>query len=169
MKHSAKKNRELHKKHTVLHTTKNNAQYKSVLKFKTETLSSRIGIRCKRFGKRALRSLLLSNLFQKIITGVVSIVFVSVCLYGVYHYFRNTFINDVIVSQSEIIDRVAKLSSLPEGKPEAVVRVEDAEILKKQNIFYENVKVGDYILMYPKIAVIYDLRNNTIVAIKKSE
>ena len=31
------------------------------------------------------------------------------------------------------------------------------------------VKEGDYIVMYPKLAVIYDLRNNSIVAIKKSE
>ncbi len=123
----------------------------------------------KRYGKTLLRKMLLSKLFQKVITFSVGIAVVAACFYGLYRYFDTSFANDVVVSKSEIVERVAKLTALPVGSPDAVVRVEDAETLKKQNLFYENVKVGDYIIMYPELAVIYDLRNNTIVSIKKSE
>lgn len=64
--------------------------------------------------------------------------------------------------------RVAKHTPLPEGEPEAVVRVQDPESLKKQNNLYENVKEGDYIVIYPTLAVVYDLRNDHIVALKST-
>ena len=56
---------------------------------------------------------------------------------------------------------------LPPEAPYEIVRVQDEEDLKKQNEFYKDVKEGDYILMYKKVAIIYDLRNNAIVAIKR--
>ena len=89
--------------------------------------------------------------------------------YGAYRYINSSVGNDVVVSKSEIIARVAKLTQVPSEEPGAVVRVENPEILKKQNSFYENVKAGDYILMYPSVAIIYDLMNNTIVSIKKMD
>lgn len=130
---------------------------------------SKVRYSMKRHGKRFIKNALLShsfNVFSKVIMGIILFFAVS---YGLYGYFGKAFSNDIIVSKSEIIDRVAKLTTLPPGKPDAIVRVEDAEILKKQNVFYENVKSGDYILMYPKLAIIYDLRNNSIIAVKKSE
>ena len=89
-------------------------------------------------------------------------------LYGSYLYIGKTFANEVVVSQSEIVARVAKLTSLPAEEPYEIVRVQDEEDLRKQNPFYKDVKEGQYILIYKNIAVIYDLRNNSIIGIKRN-
>ncbi len=94
---------------------------------------------------------------------------VGSALYGAYAWIGNTLANDIVVSKSEILTRVAKKVELPKGEPDAVVRVQDADTLKKQQGFYADVKEGDYIVMYPGLAVIYDLRNDSIVALKRSE
>ena len=154
--------------HPASHSVKGGSSSKEIVKKSRATHSSFLHA-VKRNSKTSLKKLLLSSYFQKVVTAFVTFLVLSACFYGVYRYFNASLANDVVVSQSEIIDRVAKLTALPQEKPEAVVRVEDAETLKKQNIFYENVKVGDYVVVFSKVAVIYDLRNNTIVAIKKSE
>lgn len=123
----------------------------------------------KRNGKQLVKRMLLSRLFQKFFKVAVGVFIFSVSAYGIYLYFDNSLANDVVVSESEIIDRISKLTSVPGEDPDDMKRVEDAESLKKQNIFFENIKNGDYIIIYPKLAIIYDLRNNKIVAIKKSE
>ena len=89
-------------------------------------------------------------------------------MYGAYAFIGNSVVNDVVVSKSEIIARVAKHTELPTEEPEAVVRVQDAETLQKQAALYGNVKEGDYILVYPSLAVVYDLRNDRIVALKST-
>lgn len=89
-------------------------------------------------------------------------------MYGAYAFIGNAVVNDVVVSKSEIVARVGKHIELPEGEPEAVVRVQDAETLQGQAPLYENVKEGDYILVYPSLAVVYDLRNDHIVALKST-
>lgn len=122
----------------------------------------------KRYSKVALKSMLLSKAFSTTIKLSVIGMVAFTALYGAYAFIGTTVSKDVIVSKSEIISRVAKLTALPVGKPEAVVRVQDPEILKKQNQFYDNVKEGDYILVYKELAVIYDLRNNVIVGLKHS-
>ena len=136
---------------------------------KKNTILEKVTYKAKRQSKLALKSMLLSPLFHtlcKVSTVVIVFVFVS---YGLYAHFNSTLENDVVVSKSEIVDRVSKLTSLPGTPPDAVVRVQDPETLKKQNDFYANVKEGDYIIMYPRLAVIYDLRNNAIVSEKKTD
>ncbi len=88
--------------------------------------------------------------------------------YGLYHLVGRTFANEVVISKSEIVSRVSKLTALPPYDPDDVVRVEDENNLRKQNAFYRDIKEGDYIIMYKDMAVIYDLRNNTIVAMRKA-
>lgn len=86
-----------------------------------------------------------------------------------YVYISKSFANEVVISQSEIISRVSLLTTLPPEEPYEIVRVQDEEALRKQNSFYQEVKEGDYILVYKHMAVIYDLRNNVLVAIKKTK
>jgi hypothetical protein len=50
---------------------------------------------------------------------------------------------------------------------EALVRVQDEETLRKQNTFYKDVREGEYILIYKNLAIIYDLRNNIVVGVKR--
>lgn len=116
--------------------------------------------------KKSLRSILLSHTFHTGFRVVLFASLVAIPSYGVYAYIGKTVANEIVISKSQIIDRVAKLTSLPAGNPEAVVRVQDAENLKRQNSFYKDVESGDYIIMYKTLAVIYDLRNDKILATK---
>ena len=141
----------------------------SPLKQATPSYYLKIKNSVKRRSKQALRGMLLSKLFHTGFKIVVGVLLFSGVSYGLYSYYNPTLKNDVVVSKSEIVDRVSKLTTIPEGEPDAVVRVQDPDTLKKQNIFYTNVKEGDYIVMYPKMAVIYDLRNNSIVAEKRTD
>lgn len=124
----------------------------------------------KRFLKRSLRSFLLSTALHVGTRLLIIVLLIASICYGVYAFVTPMLRNNVVVSQSEIVSRVSKIAAIPSGETvEAVVRVEDAEMLKKQNDFYRStaVKEGDYILIYPSMALIYDLRNNAVIAIKK--
>lgn len=121
----------------------------------------------KRYTKQGARALLLSPVFHSTFKIVATAVVVSSMLYGSYLYIGKTFANEVVVSQSEIVARVGKLTSLPHEEPLEIVRVQDEEDLRKQNPFYKDVQEGEYILIYKNLAIIYDLRNNVIVGIKR--
>ena len=120
----------------------------------------------KNLGKKSLRSILLSHTFHTGVRLALISIFIFVPFYGVYAYLGKTVANEIVVSKSQIIERVRELTTLPAENPEAVVRVQDAESLKRQNPFYNKVKSGDYIVMYKTLAIIYDLRNDEILAIK---
>ncbi len=127
---------------------------------------SRAARATKRYGKQTLRELLLSKTFHSSFKLFFGLLVAGSALYGSYAFIGNAVENDVVVSKSEIVARVGKHVKLPNEEPEAVVRVQDADTLKSQAILFENVKEGDYILMYPSLAVVYDLRNDQIVALK---
>jgi hypothetical protein len=131
--------------------------------------SASITRKLKRYAKQSIKSTLLSPVFHTAFKVAVSVVFISVLGYSSYFFISKTFANEVIVSQSEIVARVAKLTTLPDEAPYDIVRVQDETDLRKQNDFYKDIKEGDYILVYKNMAVIYDLRNNQILAIKRSE
>lgn len=134
---------------------------------KPSTLS-RLTKTTKRYGKQTLRDLLLSKTFHSAFKVFFGLLITGSALYGAYAFIGNAVVNDVVVSKSEIIARVAKHIELPAEEPEALVRVQDAETLQKQAPLYENVKEGDYILVYSSLAVVYDLRNDHIVAMKST-
>lgn len=121
----------------------------------------------KRSSKNALKQLLLSPAFHVSCKLLLIIGAISVVLYGSYVFIGKSFANEVVISQSEIVARVGRLVTLPQEEPKKVVRVEDPENLRKQGEFFKDIKEGDYILMYPNLAVIYDLRNNRIVSVKE--
>ena len=155
--------------HVTVSATKVSKASGKVVSKVTKKVASPYLKRYKRYAKQGIRSMLLSPTFHasfKIITGIV---ISSGLLYGSYLYVGKTFANEVVISQSEIIARVAKLTHLPDGSPYEIVRVQDKVTLRKQNEFYKDVDEGDYILMYKDLAVIYDLRNNRIVATKSVE
>lgn len=127
---------------------------------------SRAARATRRYGKQTLRDILLSKTFHSGFKVSIMLLIAGSALYGAYAFIGNSVVNDVVVSKSEIIARVGKHIDLPEEEPEAVVRVQDAESLKSQAALYENVKEGDYILVFPSLAVVYDLRNDHIVALK---
>ncbi len=123
----------------------------------------------KRYSKIGLRNLLLSPWFHQTVK-VTGITIVVIAVLATSHrYISTTFANEVVISQSEIISRVALLTTLPDQDPIEIVRVEDDEVLKKQNPFYVDAKEGDYVIVYKNMVIIYDLRNDKIVALKKDK
>ncbi len=121
----------------------------------------------KRYVKQGAKSALLSPVFHSSFKIISTASIVVAMLYGSYLYIGKTFANEIVVSQSEIIARVSRLTALPQESPYEIVRVQDEEDLRKQNPFYKDIKEGDYILIYKNLAIIYDLRNNRIAGIKK--
>ena len=121
----------------------------------------------KRYTKQGIKTVLLSPAFHSSFRVVSVLVVSSALIYASYFFISKTFANEVIVSQSEIVARVAKLTLLPEEAPYEIVRVQDEDDLRKQNPFYKDIKEGDYILMYKDVAVIYNLRSDAIVAMKR--
>lgn len=75
-------------------------------------------------------------------------------------------LENIVVSEGEIIKRIKTHTSVPEGEPVSIVRVQDAESLRSQHIFYKDVKEGNYIVVYTSKVIIYDLRADRIVAEK---
>lgn len=123
----------------------------------------------KRYIKLFFKKALLSPLFHKSFRFFSWAILACGLAYGSYFFISKTFANEVVVSQDEIVARVSKLTPLPNEKPYEIVRVQDEDDLRTQNPFYKDIKNGDYILMYKNIAVIYDLRANSIVATKYVE
>jgi hypothetical protein len=158
-------------KKTVKTKARSTTQVSPVRARRTVTRSplSKIARSTKRYGKQTLRDLLLSKTFNSGFKVLIGVLISGTALYGAYAFIGNTFANDIVVSKSEILARAAKHADLPSGNPDAVVRVQDPETLKKQNDFYANVKEGDYIIMYPNVAIIYDLRNDSVVALKRTD
>lgn len=120
-------------------------------------------------GKRTLRDILLSKMLQRASKVFVVVGIITSCLYGGYHFVSSTFASDVVISKSEIVARASRHVTLPSGEPDDVVRVQNAENLRKQNAFYSKVNEGDYVIMYPSVAVIYDLKRDTVVAVKSTD
>ena len=126
------------------------------------------GKKIKRYTKQAVKTVLLSPTFHSAFK-IMSVAVISVALlYASYFFIGKTFANEVVVSQSEIVARVSQLTELPKEAPYDVVRVQDGNALRTQNPFYKDIKEGDYILIYKDLAVIYDLRNNAIIGIKRT-
>lgn len=128
---------------------------------------SKISKSAKRYGKQTLRDILLSKTFHSSFKVLIGLMVTGSALYGAYAFIGTTFADDIVVSKSEILSRVSRHINLPLGEPEAVVRVQDPSTLKKQNTLFENAKEGDYIVMYQDLAVVYDLRNDAIIALKR--
>lgn len=134
---------------------------------RTKRSSSPLVRKMKRYGKQTLRSMLLSHTFHTTFKIAVGVIISSGLFYGSYLVIGKSFANEIVISKSEIVARVSKLTTLPEEEPYDIVRVQDPENLMKQNEFYKDIQEGDYILMYSNMAVIYNLRSNQIVAIKR--
>lgn len=129
---------------------------------KTSSISRSV----RRFSKKSLRAVLLSHMFHTGLKIVIICGVLSASLYGAYAYIGKSVENEVVISKSQIVRRIATHMQLPDGDVTTVVRVEDSENLKKQNSFYKDVEPGDYIVVYPTLAIIYDLKDDKIRASK---
>ena len=157
------------KKVTTTSSKKSTSKFSTLHRIKSAKIPSPYLKKMKRYTKQGVKSLLLSPLFYSMCKVIGTASVVIIVLYSSYLFIGKTFANEVVVSQSEIVARVAKLTNVPQEDPSEIVRVQDQEDLRKQNPFYKDVQEGDYILMYKNTAIIYSLKNNAIVAVKRIE
>lgn len=120
--------------------------------------------RVSRHVKKTTRKVLLSPTFQKTARNIMVGIIVVISLYGIMVYAKKALQHDVVVSKGEIIDRVSQHTTLPKGDPTSVVRVQDASRLQQQNAFYKDVSQGDYVIVFSSQVIIYNLREDRIVA-----
>lgn len=65
-----------------------------------------------------------------------------------------------------VLSELKKVLRVDETEAPTVARVEDPAKLKKANAeFYKNVEKGDYLIVFPKRAVIYREQNNQLINI----
>lgn len=93
---------------------------------------------------------------------------ISVYFYSQYRQVKNNP-KEVVAQQNkqetqEVLGAVKSAIIIEESEQPTVARVDDPEKLKKTNAeFYKNVQKGDYLIIYPKRAIIYRQSNDQIV------
>ena len=68
-----------------------------------------------------------------------------------------------IKTNSDLEKYVGRLIELPKEQPVARFKVRDVEALKAQSDFYKDIKIGDYLLVYPSLIIIYDANKDIII------
>ncbi len=126
----------------------------------------RYKVKVKNFGKKVLKNLLLSKIFPKLVKYFIFCIVLVLILMSLYFYLHKTVSESVIVSESEILNKVSKQVILPQDGLVSVKRVQDAITLKNQNEFYKDIKIGDYIIIYKTKIVIYDFMKDKVMGVK---
>lgn len=88
---------------------------------------------------------------------------------SLYVYMQKHVLETSSFSDEYILEKLGKHMPLPEGYPISLVRVEDSEALKKELPFQTKLKNGDYIIVYPRLYIIYDAQHDTVVLTKESQ
>ncbi len=104
--------------------------------------------------------------YKTIITAFLFLVLIVGGFYVITSQFPKKQLQ-VVLEDKDIIKKVGAHVELPKGYPLKVVRVEDETMLRTQNIFYQDVKRGDYIIAYQEMVIIYRLLEDRIIAVKK--
>lgn len=103
------------------------------------------------------------------IVSLFAVFLLVVVLGSGYSYVRSTVLETSSFSDEYILEKVGKHMTVPSEYPQSLVRVEDSETLKRELPFDAKVKNGDYIIVYPRLYIIYDAQHDTIVFTKESQ
>lgn len=68
-----------------------------------------------------------------------------------------------ILSQEDVVNSLGNIINLPKEDMRVFAKVKDPISLEKESSFYAGVKRGDYIVVYPSLAVIYDAEQEKII------
>lgn len=68
-----------------------------------------------------------------------------------------------IMTQEDVIKSLGSIINLPKEDMSIFAKVKDPITLEKESSFYTGVKRGDYIVVYPSLAVIYDAEQEKII------
>ncbi len=67
------------------------------------------------------------------------------------------------LSEKEIISRISTHMVMPKEEISMMIKVKDSELLKKESAFYKDVQKGDYVVVYPSLALIYNQKEDKVV------
>lgn len=68
-----------------------------------------------------------------------------------------------ILSQEDVIKSLGNIINLPKEEMSIFAKVKDPVTLEKESNFYKGIKRGDYIVVYPSLAIIYDSGQDKII------
>jgi beta-lactamase regulating signal transducer with metallopeptidase domain len=72
-------------------------------------------------------------------------------------------IDTKILTQEDVMKSLASIINLPKEDMSIFAKVKDPATLEKESSFYQGIKRGDYIVVYPSLAVIYDAEQEKII------
>lgn len=113
------------------------------------------------------------NNLKWIIAGVLVLVVVLSVGSAIYYYNRyqgvktnptKSLEDNNVAETQRVLNKVGSVMLLAESDTPTVARVETPAKLQEANKeFYKDVQVGDYLIIYPKRAIIYRESNNQII------
>ncbi|MEN9338639.1 MAG: hypothetical protein RI945_364 [Candidatus Parcubacteria bacterium] len=109
------------------------------------------------------RRISLFKLTKMAFLSIFSLVIVFVVIYG---FVISNKTSAESITQDTVLSELAKHIILPEEELVNLMRVQDAKNLVKQDVFYKNVKNGDYIIVYPSMVFVYNFDDNLIKNVK---
>lgn len=68
-----------------------------------------------------------------------------------------------IINEQNVEEYVAKHMKLPDEQLTTMAKVKDPATLAEQSVFFKDVKKGDYVLVYPSVAIVYDPIDDKII------
>lgn len=113
--------------------------------------------------KKNQRRISFSKLFK---WAFVSVFFISIVFAVIYGVFLNNKTSAESINQNTILNQLAKNLILPEDEIINIMRVSNAKDLEKQDIFYKNVKNGDYVIIYKSMIILFNFDKSLIKGIK---
>ena len=98
---------------------------------------------------------------------MLSIILIASLSFAAYYIYKNNFDKEYIVKKesNSLLEKVGKLTILPQGEEPVIATVKDIEKLKAQP-FFINAQNGDTLIAYTKslTAIIYRESENKIVS-----
>lgn len=67
------------------------------------------------------------------------------------------------LSEKEIVSRIATHMIVPKEEVSMMIKVKDGEGMRRESAFYKDVQKGDYVVVYPSLAVIYNQKEDRVV------
>ncbi len=98
----------------------------------------------------------------------LSVVFL-IFIFGVYRlavssydYYRGESSNKTL-TEKEIVSRISEHMIVPKEEIVMMIKVKDSDLMRKEGAFYKDVQKGDYVVVYPSLAVIYNQKEDRVV------
>jgi len=111
--------------------------------------------------------------YIKIIVFILVVILILV--FGCYLFFnktnygKNLKINwqqkKVLNEDKRVLKELGEILLLPDGVVPTMAIVTNADILKKQQGFFKDVKNGDRVIIYPEMAIIFDAKAEKIIKV----